>query len=244
MQTIMVLNAKGGSGKTTLVTNIAGYYAAQEKVVVIKDYDPQGSATEWLALRDYSFPRIHGLVAYKPVPQYTTRAWQMRLPENTDRVIVDTPAGVDLTRFAGMVKAVDKILIPVSSSGIEVRATLAFIKKLKKFMGLYSCSAEIGVVANRVDTNMACYHSMLDALEGLGMSCIASLSYSDSYLKSAEGGESILELDHSMIAKDKFEWAPLINWLEDDVVMKPSVASEECLSNSNAEERKLYVVAD
>ena len=241
MRTIMVLNTKGGSGKTTLVTSIAGYYASQEKTVVIKDYDSQGSAMEWLALRGRSLPRIHGLAAFKPVPQYTTRAWQMRLPENTERVIVDTPAGVDLTRLAGMVKSVDKIIIPVSSSGIEVRATVAFLQKLKGFMKLYSCKAELGVVANRVDVSSASYHSMQAVFDGLGMNCVANLSYSESYLKSAEGGASVLELDQLETVKDKFEWAPLLNWLEDEAVMR--VGAEELLSSS-AEERKLYVVAE
>jgi len=233
MRTIMVLNAKGGSGKTTLVTNIAGYYASQGKTTVIKDYDPQGSSTDWLEQRGYSLPKIHGLTAFKPASQYRTRAWQMRLPTNTDRVIIDTPAAVDLKRFVSTFRDVDKILIPVSNSAIEIRATAKFIQELKTFFKLYPCKAQIGIVANRVDTDSSEYHSMVSIFKNLELNFIASLSRNSKYLKGAERGVSLLELEHPQLARDKFEWAPMINWLEDEWVMVES-----------AEETKLYAVTD
>jgi len=233
MRTIMVLNAKGGSGKTTLVTNIAGYYAAQEQTTVIKDYDPQGSSTEWLEGRSHSLPTIHGLTAFKPSSQYMTRAWQMRLPKNTSQVIIDTPAVIDLKRFVTTLKSVDKILIPVSASFVEVRATVKFIETWNAFTKLYPCSAKIGLVANRVNIESAAYHAMCTTFKNLGMDVIASLSYNEKYLEAAESGLSVLELEHSQLAQDKFEWAPLINWLEDDNVMQ-----------KNIDEPKLYAIAD
>ena len=233
MRTIMVLNAKGGSGKTTLVTNLAGYYAAQEQTTVIKDYDPQGSSTAWLEGRSHSLPTVHGLTAFKPSSQYMTRAWQMRLPKNTSQVIIDTPAVVDLKRFVTTLKAVDKILIPVSASFVEVQATVKFIETWKAFTKLYPCSAQIAIVANRVNIESHTYHAMCTTFKNLGMDVIASLSYSEKYLEAAESGMSVLELEHSQLAQDKFEWAPLINWLEDDNVL-----------SKNIDEPKLYAIAD
>jgi len=229
----MVLNAKGGSGKTTLVTNIAGYYASQAQTTVIKDYDPQGSSTEWLEGRSHSLPVIHGLTAFKPSSQYMTRAWQMRLPKNTSQVIIDTPAVVDLKRFVTTLKSVDKILIPVSSSFVEVRATVKFIEAWNAFTKLYPCSAKIGIVANRVNIESCAYHAMRSTFKNLGMNVVASLSYNEKYLEAAERGLGVLELNHPQLAQDKFEWAPLINWLEDDNVMQ-----------KNMDERKLYAIAD
>ena len=233
MRTIMVLNAKGGSGKTTLVTNIAGYYAAQQETTVIKDYDPQGSSSEWLQERSYSLPTIHGLTAFKPSSQYMTRAWQMRLPNDTRHVIIDTPAVIDLKRFVTTFKSVDKLLIPVSASPVEIRATVKFIETWKAFTKLYPCNAKIGIVANRVNIESNGYHALRTVFKNLGMDIIASLSYNEKYLEAAERGVSILELNHSNLAQDKFEWASLINWLEDDEIIQ-----------RNIDEPKLYAVAD
>jgi len=212
MRTIMVLNTKGGTGKTTLVTNIAGYYASQEMSTVVKDYDSQGSAMDWIEQRDGSLSRIHGLAAFKSTPQYATRAWQNRLPKLTERVVIDTPAKIDLARFLNTMRSVDKIVIPVSSSAIEIRVTVKFVHKLRKLLKSYAVKAEIGLVAVRVDINTTNYHAMQATFnEGVG----------------------ILEMESPQLAKDKFEWAPLINWLEDDVVIQ-----------QNSEERKFYVVSD
>jgi len=233
MRTIMVLNTKGGTGKTTLVTNIAGYYASQEMSTVVKDYDSQGSAIDWIEQRDGSLSRIHSLAAFKSTPQFATRAWQNRLPKLTERVVIDTPAKIDLERFINTMRSVDKIVIPVSSSAIEIRVTVKFVHKLRKLLKSYAVKAEIGLVAIRVDINTTNYHAMQATFNELDIEFIASLSYGDNYLKSAESGVGILEMESSQLAKDKFEWAPLINWLEDDVVIQ-----------QNSEERKFYVVSD
>ena len=121
MRTILVLNSKGGSGKTTLVTNLAGYYAAQGKTVVLQDYDTQGSSTDWLNQRPYHLRKIHGQESHKVCSNYVTRAWKMRLPENSDRVIIDSPAAMDMQRHVSMIRSVDKILVPVSPSAIETQ---------------------------------------------------------------------------------------------------------------------------
>lgn len=233
MRTIMVLNTKGGTGKTTIVTNIAGYYADQAINVCIKDYDSQASSLDWLAQRDISLPEIHGLAAFKPSPQFTTRTWQMRLPEKTKRVVLDTPAGIDLSRFSRELSRVDKLLIPVSSSAIDIRSTIRFIQKLQKQVKASGGKADIGVVANRVNVESSSYVALQKVFAEIEVSFIASLSCDDIYLKSSECGEGVLEMSHSTLARDKFEWAPLINWLEDEQRLPQTL-----------NERKLYVVSE
>jgi len=223
MRTIMVVNSKGGSGKTTLATNLAGFYASRKQVSVIKDYDPQGSSTEWLKHRPYTMSSIHGLSAFKTSSQYVTRAFAMRLPANAERLIIDTPAGVDLKRFITTVQSVDKIIIPVSPSSIDIRATAMFIHELQKFKKMHRFRAEIGVVANRADVNSAAYRSMKKIFSNLDMEFIATLSQNENYIKAAEMGVSLLELDHPAVEKDKKEWAPLVNWIEDKEVVRVSV---------------------
>ena len=231
MRTIMVVNSKGGSGKTTLATNLAGYFASHDQVTVIKDYDPQGSSSEWLKQRPYTMAKIHGLEAFKPSSMFVTRAFAMRLPSDAERLIIDTPAGVDLIKFSSMIKTVNKIIIPVSPSPIDIRATAIFIHQLQKFKKLHGLRADIGVVANRADANSSAYHSMKKIFSNLEIEFIATLSQNNNYIKAAEMGVSLLELDHPDVSKDKDEWAPLVNWLEDKEVVKPKIS-----------ERHLYAV--
>lgn len=233
MRKIMVLNAKGGTGKTTLATNLSSYYASQGVAVTIKDFDPQASSMDWLAMRDPSLQSIHGLAAFKASRQFTTQAWQMRLPANTERLIIDTAASIDLAKLTRELKDTDCIIIPVSASAIEVRATINFIHELQKQIRSCGAQAKLGIVANRVNADSVSYHSMQQSFSEIGMSLIASLSHDEIYLKSAESGIGVLEMRHSQLAKDKLEWAPLINWVEDEMLLQ-----------QNPQERKLYVVTD
>ncbi|HEC20551.1 MAG TPA: ParA family protein, partial [Gammaproteobacteria bacterium] len=118
MHRILVLNAKGGCGKTTLAINLASYYAHQGRVTTLLDYDPQGSAMRWLSLRDSERPAIHGIAAFQR-RRDVTRAFQMRLPVEAERVIMDVPAGVTGLGLVEYVQRVDTILLPVLASPID-----------------------------------------------------------------------------------------------------------------------------
>ena len=214
MLTIMVMNSKGGSGKTTIATNLAGHYASVNTNVVLKDYDPQGSSTEWLKQRPFALPKIHNLAAYKSSSLHVTRSWQMRLPSQTERLIIDTPAGVNITQFMSIIRTADRIIIPVSPSSIDIRATMMFIHELKKQLKLNPCKAEVGIVANRADKDSSAYQSLIKLLNNLDLAVVTSFSQNENYIRAAERGVSLLELDHPMVMKDKDEWTPLIQWLD------------------------------
>lgn len=232
MRTTLVLNAKGGSGKTTIVTNLAGYFASVGKAVVLQDYDPQASSMEWLAQRTFQLNQIHGQEQYKTGSQYMTRAWQFRLPSHTEHVIIDTPAALDLQKHVSMIRNAHKIIVPVSPSAIEVRATLAFLKELRDFMKLYSCKGELAVVANKADPQSQSFKMMQQKFRAMDIEFITMLSQHENYYVAAETGVSVFEVNHPMLAKDKLEWAPLINWIEE----KPMEAG--------AQPSTLYAVVD
>ncbi len=215
MRTTLVLNAKGGSGKTTIATNLAGYFAAAGKAVVLQDYDPQGCSIEWLSQRTFQANQIHGQEQYKTSSQYVTRAWKFRLPTHTEHVIIDTPAFMDLPKHVSMIRNADKIIVPVSPSAIEVRATMTFLKELKDFIKLYHCKADLAVVANKVDPQSQAFRLMQQKFRAIDMEFIATLSQHENYYVAAETGVSIFEINHPMLAKDKLEWAPLISWIEE-----------------------------
>ncbi len=240
MRTIMVVNSKGGSGKTTLATNLAGFYASQDQVTVIKDYDPQGSSTEWIKQRPYTLPKIHGLEAFKSSSMFVTRAFAMKLPSDTESLIIDTPAGVDLIGFSTTLKSVDKIIIPVSPSPIDIRATAMFIHQLFKFKKMQRFNAEIGVIANRANVNSPAYQSMKKIFNNLDIEFIATLSQNENYIKAAEMGVSLLELDHPTVSKDKDEWRPLVNWLQGEERVKPELVQPKL--DAQVAQRHLYAV--
>ena len=117
---IVVLNPKGGSGKTTLATNIASYYAKLGPMPTVMDCDPQGSTMRWLDKRDASRPPVHGIAAFKKTMQ-ATRSWQLRVPNETVNLIVDSPASLDHDKLRDLTRDATSILVPVLPSSIDGR---------------------------------------------------------------------------------------------------------------------------
>ena len=97
---VVVLNPKGGCGKSTIATNLAACYSRRTTAPAIMDYDPQGSTLAWLERRPDHLPEINGIAAFKKSMQ-ATRSWQLRIPNDTENLIVDSPASMhhdDLAR--------------------------------------------------------------------------------------------------------------------------------------------------
>src|SRR5262245_36108899 len=115
MQRIVVLNPKGGSGKTTIAINLASYYASRQQTPVLMDFDPQGSSLRWVRKRQPAQPLIHAIPAFEKDAR-TTRAFQLRVPDTATHVIVDTPAALDSPRLPDITRDADKILVPVLPS--------------------------------------------------------------------------------------------------------------------------------
>jgi len=214
MRTVMVLNAKGGAGKTTIATTIASYYATQGLVTVLKDHDPQGSSTDWLKQRPLTRPTIHGISAFRQNLQ-ATRAWQLRLPQNTERLVIDSPAGVDLPKLATVIRNVDKIIIPVIPSPIDIRASAMFIRELFQFMKMYPTRAKVAVVASRVPEKSPTYIALQRVFTNLEIPLVARIGESEHYINGAEHGIGLFEMDAIDTAEQRDAWISLINWLED-----------------------------
>ena len=211
MRTIMVVNAKGGSGKSTLATHLAGYFARQGQTA-LKDLDPQGSSNDWLAQRPASLPAIHGIRERTNGPT-VTRTWQLRAPLHTRWQVVDTPGGFDPNRFVTEVRKADRLLIPVVPSPIDIRATAAFLKTLAQFRRAYAPHLPWGVVANRVAPMSPAFFTLQRIFTNLDIPFIASLSESMVYLRAAQEGLSLWDMDEAETARERQEWVPLIAWV-------------------------------
>lgn len=210
---IMVANAKGGCGKTTMATNLASYFSRQGEVTALIDYDPQGSSMDWLQVRDQHLPKISGVAAFqRHVPSASTRTWSLRVPANTSRVILDTPAGLAGNELSDLIQQSDLIVIPVIPSAIDIRAATGFIRDVLLSRAYRINPKPIAVVANRVRKNTLIYAKLERFLNSLQIPFIAALRDTQFYVRASEHGLGLVDFDQQD-SKDENEWQPLLQWL-------------------------------
>jgi chromosome partitioning protein len=209
--TTLVINPKGGSGKTTVTTNLASYFAAKGVAVTIMDYDPQGSSLAWLYLRKSSLARIYGANA-APQRGMRIRGIEMHVPADTRELIVDAPAGASGLLLQEMLARADSILIPVAPSPIDIHATANFIRDLLLAGRIRTRDIRLAVVANRVRNSMNAYPPLERFLAALKLPLLARLDDSDAYVRAAETGLGVFELDACPIEREQFQ--PVAEWVE------------------------------
>ena len=212
MQRILVLNPKGGSGKTTIATNLASYFASMGGRPMLSDNDPQGSSMRWLKKRKAEQPFIQGLAAFERNSRMT-RAWQMRIPPEVSHVVVDTPAAIPAQDLPEMTRSADSIIIPVLPSDIDIHAFSKCIADLLLIAKIRRDENRIGVVANRVKRNTLTYQSLMRFLESLRIPVVAILRDSQNYVRAAELGVGLHEMKRNLVQQDLADWDPMLRWL-------------------------------
>jgi chromosome partitioning protein len=213
MQRIVILNPKGGSGKTTIATNLAAYYALNGHRPTLMDLDPQGSSTRWLRKRPPGKPPIHGIAAFER-PALVTRSWQLRIPSGTTTVIVDTPAAIESQALPEITRCAHAVLVPVMPSDIDIHATAKCISDLLLVAKIRRSEERIGIVANRVRAKTVVSRSLLRFLNSLEIPVVAVLRDTQNYVRSAQDGIGIHELPPSQVYQDLGEWDRLRGWLD------------------------------
>src|SRR3981189_2847246 len=193
MQRILVLKPKGGSGKTTIATNLASSFAGRGDLPLLSDNDPQGSSTRWLKKRKPEQPFIHGIAAFERNSRMT-RAWQMRIPSDAAHIIIDTPAAIPAQDMPDTTKSADAIIVPVLPSDIDIHACSKCIADLLLIAKVRRDENRIGVVANRVRRNTVIYQSLMRFLETLRIPVIATLRDSQNYVRASELGLGLHEM--------------------------------------------------
>ncbi len=207
MRTIMLMNAKGGCGKTTLATNIATWFADDSAKVALADFDPQGSTLDWLEARQGydGIPQIEGIDASRESP---------RPARGTDYLIMDAPAGTHGNTINQMLKRVEDLIIPVLPSPIDMRACNRFLDELLASGRVSRQQTRIAIVANRTRENTRIYHQLEEFLGHLKIPFITHLRESQNYIRAAERGLGIFELAPSMVWQDVEQWDPVFAWLK------------------------------
>ncbi len=206
MRSILIMNGKGGCGKSTLCTNLASYYAYEEEAkVVIEDYDPQGSSMDWLTVRPEDYTEIKGV-----------KAWQgtSRVPRNTDYLIMDAPAGIHGKELQKLVHRAQTIIIPVLPSPMDIRAVAKFIQNILLVGKVTKKQVRIGVVANRVKEYTLIYQQLEKFLKRLDFAFVAKLRDTQNYVRTAERGIGIHEMPPSSVYDDLEQWQAITKWLK------------------------------
>ena len=210
MRTIVVLNPKGGCGKSTIATNIAAYYAQKGKNVALADCDPQGSSQDWLSVRPESAAAIYDAALSKG---------SLQIPENTEVLIFDTPAAVEDDRLNKFLSQAQTMIMPVIASPVDMRAAERFLKELFGLKGKINNKIKIATVANRVreDTLIAAklehYLQNIKLPNGKKLPFMTMLRQTQNYIRAAEQGLGIFEMAPHKTYYDREQWEPLLNWL-------------------------------
>jgi len=211
MRSILVVNPKGGCGKTTIATNLATYYAVWDMSTALVDLDPQQSSMDWLRTRPKSENPIQGFNGLKG---------KIYPDAGTERVIYDCPARTDTKKVARLIKLVDVVIIPVMPSAIDMRVAASFIADIVGKVRANNANAIMGVVANRVQKNYHSYGALISFLRKLDIPLVGALRNSQNYVKAADSGIGIFEASMSDVKIDMKEWEPIIHWVEGKRVLK------------------------
>ena len=205
MRHIMVLNAKGGCGKSTLATNIASYFANEGASVALADYDPQRSSLDWLDRRPDNRTKIAGVAAFDGGLRHA--------PRTADFIVIDAPARSHGNELVDLVKHAETIIVPVLPSTIDMQATTKFLDELKHIGKIERKQAKIGTVANRVRDNTLIFDELDEYLLKARTPYIAALREAQNYVRAYTRGLGIFELPEYLAWPDWDEWKPLTSWL-------------------------------
>ena len=206
MRHIMVMNAKGGCGKSTLATNLASYYADAGYGVALADYDPQRSSLDWLDRRPDSRPKIAAVSGFDQGLRH--------VPRSADILIIDAPARSHGKELTDLVNHAESIIVPVLPSTIDIQASDRFIKELKAVGKVDRKKAKIGVVANRVREYTLIFEELDEYLTKLRVPYLASLREAQNYVRAYTRGLGIHELPEYLAWPDWEQWDPLIKWVD------------------------------
>jgi chromosome partitioning protein len=210
LRKIVILNPKGGCGKTTLATNLASHFALRGPPPTLIDTDPNGYTTHWLEKRPRNSRKIHGIACNK-LSLYGARTWQLRIPNETSTVIIDSPAALGRHEINELTRDVDCILIPVLPSAFDIHVTTNFIAEL---LLLTEFDRPVAVIANRTRQTTNSFAKLLRILRNLDTPTIGILRDSQNYVHAADLGLGIYEMPHHSVKKDVAQMDLIINWLD------------------------------
>ncbi|MBS1187085.1 MAG: parA2 [Burkholderiaceae bacterium] len=202
MPVIVIANPKGGVGKSTIATNLAGYFASRGAKVMLGDIDAQQSSVAWLGLRSPELPAIC--------------SWNIdedrvaKPPKGATHIVLDTPAGLKGKRLDAVLKHADKVVVPLQASMFDILATADFLRKLAKREGRF----DVGIVGMKVHARTLAADQLARYVGDLGLPVLGFLRDTQNYVQLAAHGATLWDVAQSRVERDLEQWTNLLNWLE------------------------------
>jgi chromosome partitioning protein len=200
MKTILIANPKGGAGKTTLTTNLAGALAMRGETVYLWDLDRQKSSLHWLSTRPAHLAPIQRLDG-------------ARQSGGEGVLVLDSPAGLHGDKLAELIKRVEKVIVPIVPSSFDFAATRAFLDELMQEKAVRKGKAFVAIVGMRVDARTRAAEKLDEFLAPIDLPVLTHLRDTQNYVSAAFEGKSIFEMAPSSVAQDLAQWQPILKWL-------------------------------
>jgi chromosome partitioning protein len=204
MKNILIANSKGGSGKTTLATNLAGYFASLGARVMLSDLDRQQSSAQWLHRRPAEMPLIH---TYRPRSNNSL--------VEPEWVITDSPAGFREEKLSDAVKQADCVIIPIQPSAFDIGAASDFLEILAEEKAIRKNKTFVALVGMRVNSRTHSAALLAEFMEQTGFPVLTYIRNAQVYATAAEQGISLFDMRPSIVAQDIEQWSPLLNWVKE-----------------------------
>ena len=206
MPVIVIANPKGGSGKSTLSTNVAGFFASRGNAVMLGDADIQQSSKLWLDLRP---PGATKIATWELQADLVLTA---KPPRGTTHVVIDTPGGLGGWRFKEVVGRADKLLIPIMPSIFDMYAAQAFITQVREITK--TTKTKLGIIGMRVDERTIAANKLREFMAKLDVPIVGYLRDTQYYLHLAAHGLSLFDITPGKVEKDLQQWQVICHWLE------------------------------
>ena len=207
MKTWLVACSKGGVGKTTIATHLAAQAAVDGLRTALVDADPQGSATRWCERR------ADLASAVLPVDG-TRKSWRKHLPDDTQRVVVDTPAGAMERELEPFLDVADALVVPVQPSALDIEAAVRFLESVGRHPRVRKGKLRLGLVGNRLKPHTNASQQAMEILRSWPFPLVAQLRDSQAYVVLTGLGKSLFDYHSAQVREHQADWEPLLHWLD------------------------------
>ena len=207
MLKVLVASSKGGAGKTTIATNLAAHYAVDGKNTVLVDADRQGSSQRWAEKRAGMTNPVLGLSGLR-------RDWARHIPEDAERVVVDSPAGIRSAEVGEFLDNVDAVIVPILPSAIDLEAAEPFLAELANLPRIKRGKVPVALVANRLKPWTNASQQAIDAIKRFPFPIVAELRDTQGYVLASELGKSIFDYNSEVVRSHQDDWGKLLRWLK------------------------------
>jgi chromosome partitioning protein len=207
MLKVLVASSKGGCGKSTIATNLAAYSALKGKATVLADADRQGSSRRWCEKRAVLDSAVLPVDA-------TRKGWQQRIPEDAERLIIDSGAGIRASEIAEFIDDIDAIVVPVLPSVIDLDASAPFLAELASLPRIKKGKVAVGLVANRTKPWTTGTQSSLETVRAFSFPMVAQLRDTQAYSLLNGLGKSIFDYHSETVRSHQEDWGKLLRWLK------------------------------